>query len=305
MGNQSSGHWAGIIVAIITVIGVIVAAILSRESGERAAVEVAIAATMTAEAKQVTPTQVPEVTPININTEISPTLTQAVALTPQSTDTPIPSIPIATKTVIPILPTATNTPTVTPTQLRKLAESDYGALLYEENFNKDTEIWVLEGDSVIRNGELRIAPLSAGRFDFDGQPTKYTFSDFIFETQFRHLNPTGSSEISIYLRFQVPPCAEWNCSIQLWVSGDWKALGARRINGDEAERITGNISAPELSSKGWNKLTVIVKDDQYQVFINDVFVKSFTDSTYKQGSIILGGGADGATYDYVRIYELP
>ena len=91
--NNSSNNWAIIVVALIGLIGVIITAILARESGERAAIEVAIAATMTAETKNATPptviptelplfaTLLPELpTPIDISDQtLVPTENQPVS----------------------------------------------------------------------------------------------------------------------------------------------------------------------------------------------------------------------------------
>lgn len=103
----------------------------------------------------------------------------------------------------------------------------------------------------------------------------------------------------------MPPCAGWNCSIQIWASGDWKALGARRINGTESIRILSDISTVSLSATDWNKLTVIAEGDKYSIFVNNAFVRSFSDSTYKSGTLVLASSTGATAFNYVRVYNLP
>lgn len=193
------------------------------------------------------------------------------------------------------------TPTVSNLSVSKLKQSDYGKLLYEDNFDKDNETWALQNGSIIKEGTLILQPNTSASPYSDNQ-----YSDFIFETAFRHINPAGNSETDFYLRQQVPPCPGWNCSIQIWGSGDWKTLGARRVMSDGvATRILSDSATPQLSSTDWNKLTVIVKNDEYKIFINDIFAHSFTDSVYKTGKFALASNPGSTAFDYVRIYALP
>lgn len=131
--SNSSNNWATIIVAIIGAIAVILAAFLAYEGGQRRATDIAIAATMTAEARLITPTSIQIVQlPVDTNTpvaaesmSISPTVTLSLVISTtvegadSSTNTPVitMSTPIPpTNTLIP--PTATDAPptnTWTPT----------------------------------------------------------------------------------------------------------------------------------------------------------------------------------------------
>jgi hypothetical protein len=143
MKNQSSGHWIAIIVALIGLLGVIVTALIARESGERAAVEIAIAATITAEAKQIDPKIIvvsSEATQTPTQTAIPPTeiFSQVLTSTPEpptntpisiSTDTQSPSS-TETYTVTPLptsKPRATAAPTTAPT-----SEKSFFVVLKEE-----------------------------------------------------------------------------------------------------------------------------------------------------------------------------
>lgn len=109
--SNPPNNWVAVIVALIGSVGIIVTAVISRESGERAAIEVAIAATTTAEARLATPTIIQAHDPTSegqqSNTPTSePTHTPLPTLTNTSippTDTPV--IPTSTPTDAPILPT--------------------------------------------------------------------------------------------------------------------------------------------------------------------------------------------------------
>lgn len=124
--NNSANHWVILFVAIIGLVGVIITAVIARESGERAAVERAIEATMTAEAKLASPTAIAVAdlpTPIDTSSPATtnihlPTTTLTNTLTP--TDTPRPTathtrLPTATSTDTPVPLTPTTMPP-TPTQ---------------------------------------------------------------------------------------------------------------------------------------------------------------------------------------------
>lgn len=205
---------------------------------------------------------------------------------PKSTENP-PLIPPVTVVVTP----------------RILVSSDYGKLLYEENFDKDDETWSLEQASIIKDGSLVLQPNTSSSPYSDNQ-----YSDFIFETAFKQISPSEDHPgIAIYLRQQIPHCPGWNCSIQIWASGSWKSLGARKIMGDNGiTRILGDTSAPLLSPTDWNKLTVIATGDLYQIFVNGVLVSDVSDSTYKTGKFAFSSSAPAVTaIDYVRVYALP
>lgn len=118
MGNPPS-NWAAITIAIIGAIAVVLAALLAYEGGQRRATTIAIEATMTAEARLVSPTSI-EVA--QLPTAISPTETSILItntpVPPTATDIPptntaMPTSPVSNNTA-PIL-TATNVPIPTAT----------------------------------------------------------------------------------------------------------------------------------------------------------------------------------------------
>jgi hypothetical protein len=185
-----------------------------------------------------------------------------------------------------------------------LTASDYGQLLYEENFDKDTGNWSLGPGSSIRDGKLIIGPGTASSPALSTQ-----YSDFIFETEFQFLDPKVSdyAGFSVYLRFSDPPCPgnTGNCSDQVGVSstGD---VSAWRPNGTENwDRILAPTHVSQLNLNGPNKLTVAVNGSQFRIFINNALVRSFTDSTYKSGIFVLDTDGTATAFDYIRIYALP
>jgi len=191
--------------------------------------------------------------------------------------------------------------TDTPTPPRVLlTAADYGPLLYEEHFRTNDQTWHLPRPDAISQSQL---VLEQGTSAYPHSDTQY--SDFIFQTRFRHLEPTHNCQISVYLRQQVPPCPQWNCSVEIWASGDWNTVGSRRIRGDEAMRLLVDTPAGYLNRATWNTLAVVLQGSKYEIYVDDDLVGRFTDSTYRSGKFILSSPAGAAAFDYVRIYGLP
>jgi hypothetical protein len=103
-----------------------------------------------------------------------------------------------------ILPVAPAVPTeIQPTQSfvsppRQLTPSDYGPLLYEDNFDNDAAVWSLQKGSRIQNGLLALSP---GESTIPTWTEKY--SNYVFETSFQFANvlPADYSGMSVYLRY--------------------------------------------------------------------------------------------------------
>jgi len=191
----------------------------------------------------------------------------------------------------------------TPTPVA-LIPSNYGKLLYEEKFDKDTGQWSLGRDSYIQNGELVIGPGEASSPSINPQ----SFSDFIFETRFRFLDQ--KSGFNVYLRYSYPLCLgkTGNCSDEVGVFASNRSVLAWQPNGtDTYPQLLAATYVPQLNSNDWNKLTVIANGSDFQIFINSIFVRNFDDnSTYKSGIFVMDSDYSGATaFDYVQIYELP
>ena len=209
-----------------------------------------------------------------------------------------------TKNSAPDTSPISKTPTsVQPTQNfisppRKLTSADYGAILYEDNFDTDTAIWSLQKGSQIQNGGLILSP---GEDTIPSWNTKY--SDYIFETSFQFFNivSTDYSGMSVYLRYV--PCSG-NCSSQVGVSTKGEVFAWNKA-GTYTKQILPRTVASEFNFNGSNKLTVIVNGKEFQIFLNDVFVRSFDDSTYKSGIIALDVDGASIAFDYVRIYAVP
>lgn len=191
----------------------------------------------------------------------------------------------------------------TPTPVA-LIPSNYGKLLYEEKFDNDTGQWSLARASYIQNGELVIGPGEASSPSINPQ----SFSDFIFETRFRFVDP--KSGFNVYLRYSYPPCLgkTGNCSDEIGVFASIKSVLAWQPNGtDTYPQLLAATYVPQLSANDWNKLTVIANGSDFQVFINSIFVRNFDDnSTYNSGIFVMDSDYSGATaFDYVQIYALP
>ena len=187
-----------------------------------------------------------------------------------------------------------------------LSSSDYGDLLYEDNFNKDTGDWSLNKGSQIQNGMLILA------YQSETHPSWYkNYSDFIFETEFRFIDPpsSGWAALSAYLRYMNPnsncPGTTANCSDQIAVSSKGTVAVWRPNGTDNYEQLLADTQATDFSSNGDNKLTVIMNGSEYRIFINDVFVRSFSDSTYTSGIVVLTADNTSVVLNYVRIYAIP
>ena len=152
--NNSANHWVILLVAIIGLVGVIITAVIARESGERAAVERAIEATMTAEAKLASPTAIAVAdlpTPIDTS---SPATTNIHLPTATLTNTPTPPTdtprPTATNTR---LPTAMSTETPQPTP-REAIQDESTCGFIDELIAKGNITQVLQGNNGIAGVQI-------------------------------------------------------------------------------------------------------------------------------------------------------
>lgn len=199
-------------------------------------------------------------------------------------------------------PTATENPSSTPNtadsnnSLPKLSQADYGNLLYEDTFESDTGVWSLQSGNSIQNGELILSPATS---TFPNWSTQY--SDFIFETEFRFIDPQSTHYFTAYLRYS--DCSAGNCSTQVFVSSA-SEVAAWHIGSDK-KQLMNYTNAPQLDPKASNTLTVIVKGSEFKVYINRVFVRSFTDSAYKSGKVVLDADESPTAVSYIRFYSLP
>ncbi len=195
---------------------------------------------------------------------------------------------------------------IPPTQnitlsLPKLSLSDYGALLYEDTFDQDTGVWSLEKGSQFQNGMLILSAPHAATY-----PSWHTeYSDYVFETEFQFIGQQQSewSAMSVYLRYSNPPCpgSTQNCSDHVAVSTQGEVV-AWKSNNDNVKQLLANTYASGFVPKGMNRLTVIAKGSEFRIFLNGDFVRSFDDSTYKSGIIVLGIDYVPVAFNYIRIY---
>jgi hypothetical protein len=190
-------------------------------------------------------------------------------------------------------------PTATSQSTSPIQPLTAGQLLYEETF-ENTSGWVLEGNK-IEDNNLIIVP------ENDAVPhNSGTYTDFVFESRFF---VPASGSMAFYLRHQQPPCADWNCSIQLALYyGYENTLAARQFLGADSgkqEDIKKSNIASIIHPNDWNTISVVVKGSQYDVTLNNVFVFSFTDNTYASGAFIIdNAGASNVKIDYVRIFDI-
>ena len=63
--------------------------------------------------------------------------------------------------------------------------------------------------------------------------------------------------------------------------------------------------ASQLDPNKSNTLTVVVKDNEFKVYVNHIFVRSFSDASYKSGKIVLDADESPTAVGYIRIYSLP
>lgn len=178
-----------------------------------------------------------------------------------------------------------------------------GILLYEDTFDNPSG-WNVEEGMTIENGNLIVRP---GYDAVPKNPAQYT--DFTFESRF-YIPQSGS--MAFYLRHQRPPCADWNCSIQiaLYFDSNYQELAARRFLGDKPTQQFDIIKTglAFLHPSNWNKIVVQVKGSEYSVYINDAFVLNFSDSSYSSGAFIIDNAANSngeIKLDYIRIYQIP
>ena len=83
-------------------------------------------------------------------------------------------------------------------------------------------------------------------------------------------------------------------------------MSAWRPNGtDSYDQLLSDTYAPGFAPNGENQLTVIVNGNEFQIFLNQIFVRSFKDSTYKSGIIVLDTDGTSVAFNYIRIYAIP
>jgi serine/threonine protein kinase len=174
----------------------------------------------------------------------------------------------------------------------------YGSLLYEEDFETDAGIWSLEKGSTIKDGELVLQPGAATK------PNWHThYSNFIYEAEFRFISPAEIHYTTVYLHYADPPCSAGNCSTQVFVSADG-SVAAWRI-GPQKVQLMNYTEVPGWDRYAVNKLTVVVENGKFTIFVNGVFVRSFEDTDYNSGIIVLDADSAATAYDSIRLYALP
>ncbi|MGB9845761.1 MAG: family 16 glycoside hydrolase [Methanothermobacter tenebrarum] len=198
---------------------------------------------------------------------------------------------------VPTQPSSTTPSPLTTPSLSK------GRLLYEDRLDNSSG-WNIEEGMAVENGNLVIWP---GWDAVPQNPSK--FDNFVFETRF-YIPQSGS--MAFYLRHQLPPCADWNCSVQiaLYFNGDDQEIAARHFSGDKPHQQV-DIKKARIGSlypSNWNVLEVQAKGSDYAVYINGVFVFSFTDTAYASGAYIIDNAPNSSgeiKIDYLRFYQIP
>jgi len=219
----------------------------------------------------------------------------------QRTMSPQPTNPISVQPQQPTGKASTVTfATPTPLAASSLVK---GILLYEDNFDNSSG-WNVEDGMTIENGNLVIWP------GWDAVPKNPSrFDNFVFETRF-YIPQSGS--MAFYLRHQLPPCADWNCSVEiaLYFNGDDQEIAARRFSGDRPHQQVDIKKARIrlLYPSSWNVLNVQAKGSEYTVYINGNFAFSFTDTAYVSGAYIIDNAPNSSgevKIDYLRFYQIP
>ncbi len=256
-----------------------------------------------------------EIIPILAETFLAEKEVEQATPANERAEAPTPSPPLSTRQPIDLptdgprepTPVQGNAPTRSPdpgeTPMPPVALK--GELLYEDTFDdlsQSASAWIIEEGMNISNGTLVIYP------GFDAVLRERTpFTDFVFEA--RLFIPTKGSN-ALYLRYQRPPCATNNCSIQIALYYDsersYQEVVARRFIGDKPGQQIDLIKNPSVSALylgRWNTIVVSVRGDDYQVYLNDEHVLSFTDDTYDSGLLSLdNAGPHEIAFDYIRIY---
>ena len=71
-------------------------------------------------------------------------------------------------------------------------------------------------------------------------------------------------------------------------------------------RLLSESQTPQLDPNNWSILTIIAKGNDFEIYINSIFVKGFTDATYQKGTFFFNSDEKFSTFvDYVRIYAIP
>lgn len=233
---------------------------------------------------------------ISVITGIALITTSAILANPELLISPVTAPTSSLSTIVPgeIQPTQNIT-----SPRRNLTSSDYGKLLYEDTFDSDTGVWLLEKGSRIQDGLLALSPSEHTVPSWDT-----SYSDFIFETSFQFVNTVSTeySGMSVYLRYVL--CASSQCSDQVGVSTKGE-VSAWSHDGAETKRVLAGTFAPDFNSTGTNKFTVIVNKSEYQIFLNDVYVRSFSNPENKSGIIVLDVDGTSIGFEYIRIYATP
>lgn len=237
----------------------------------------------------------PTVAPPTATDTLIPTGTPAPTATP--TNTPIPTAtttPTNTPTPAPT-PTATNTPTPTPTP----------TLLFQDNFDDNRYSWLLHPGVWIEGGSLHTLPEEGNETWVLG--TLLNIQDFRYETQVTRIDPGAAPQGGPNLRFRSSPDGQqfYECGLH----------GPRGYEFEVVDRsltpeVWRNVKWVDMSSidpgRTTHKLAVVARGNTFELWVDDVFIDSFTDSTYSSGEIGLGfPGNTHLAFDYVRVWALP
>ena len=113
----------------------------------------------------------------------------------------------------------------------------------------------------------------------------------------------------MYLRFEDPPCSESrNCTDQIGIVSDgYKGyLLAWKHNATSSPiQILASTGISQFEPKKANQLTIFVDGDEFRIFVNGIFVRSFTDSSYNSGIFVLDADNATTSFNNVRIYAIP
>ena len=243
-------------------------------------------------------TAYPTYTPLPVETpteEPTPTLEPTATPVPPS---PTPSEPSPT----PIPPT----PTPIPPSPTPIPPTPTPTLLFEDNFDDNRYGWELEAGQIwIEGGSYHAFLEYDERIHILG--TLLDFRDFVYETEVTRIEGAWARDAGPSLHFRMSPDGDqfYACGIHGPRGYDFTVVDAtltpeswRTLRWEDMSRIDPGRAA--------HKIAVVARGNTFQLWVDDVLIDTFTDSTYSSGEIGLGFPANAhVAFDYVRVWALP
>ena len=224
-----------------------------------------------------------------------------------ATPTPVPT-PTATATATPpppptATPTLTPTPGPTPTPTPVLEK---GNLFFEERFTTENDQWELgevgEAYYEFVDGKYSIQVNKEQWMAWDTLDEEY--GNFIIEVETTLVEGNKYNASGIFFRF-----VDGDNFYSLNINGNEKLTIGKEVDGEWADIIDW-VNTPALRPQGEpNRIRLIAYGSTFWLYINELYVTEFTDTSFESGQIAINVTAYDeqparATFDDLLVWDV-